>query len=468
MFTRATRASGSSSRPWPASSRSPRTARRKRRFRLPDGYEDVLLDPESLSYIVPMARFAVSFASVLPNLDEAFRTGGGVPWTAFGEEGLQAQAAANRPQFANLLGSEWLPALPDVHERLASGPPAAVADVARGAGWASIAIARAYPLVRVDGYDVDEASVRVAAANAAEAGVSDRVSFHVRDAGDPELAGRYDLVTIFEAIHDMSRPVEALRGARSLAGEDGAVLVVDEKVADLFTARRRGRAAYVHLQHPLLPWRPGCQSSRVRKLDGDAGRHDAALRAGGGLRGRRGAPDRARLLPLLPPPDLAGVSLSGRGISRSRRRAPTPARRHSPDERPEAFGWYCRTMPPTAGPTMKPMSHDVVRDGHVATPEPGRGEIRDERALRRALEALAESEDDNRKRERNSGGRRFKPEPAPEDEEPGRCPERGHRGQRRCGAGPPGAGRRSCARTIVTVLTRKMRPIAVSPTPASL
>ena len=104
----------------------------ERRFRLPDGYEDVLLDPESLSYIVPMARFAVSFASVLPNLDEAFRTGGGVPWTAFGEEGLQAQAAANRPQFANLLGSEWLPALPDVHERLASGPPAAVADVACG------------------------------------------------------------------------------------------------------------------------------------------------------------------------------------------------------------------------------------------------------------------------------------------------------------------------------------------------
>ena len=129
-----------------------------------------------------------------------------------------------------------MPALPDVHERLASGPPAAVADIACGAGWASIAIARAYPLVRVDGYDVDEASVRVAAANAAEAGVSDRVSFHVRDAGDPELAGRYDLVTIFEAIHDMSRPVEALRGARSLAGEDGAVLVVDEKVADSFTA----------------------------------------------------------------------------------------------------------------------------------------------------------------------------------------------------------------------------------------
>jgi 2-polyprenyl-3-methyl-5-hydroxy-6-metoxy-1,4-benzoquinol methylase len=208
----------------------------ERRFRLPDGYEEVLLDPESLSYILPMARFSVSFASVLPALDEAFKTGGGVPWTAFGEEGLEAQAGANRPQYANLLGREWLPSIPDVHERLGAEPGAVVADLACGVGWSSIAIARAYPEVRVDGYDLDEASIQAANTNAAEAGLSDRVTFHVRDAGDSALAGRYDLVTVFEAIHDMSRPVEALRTARSLAGDDGSVLVVDEKVADSFTA----------------------------------------------------------------------------------------------------------------------------------------------------------------------------------------------------------------------------------------
>jgi 2-polyprenyl-3-methyl-5-hydroxy-6-metoxy-1,4-benzoquinol methylase len=208
----------------------------ERRFALPAGCEDVLLDPESLSYVVPMARFAVSFSSVLPALDEAFRSGGGVPWVAFGEDGLQAQAAANRPQFANLLGREWLPAIPDVHERLRSGPAARVADVACGVGWSAIAIARAYPSVCVDGYDLDESSIERATANAAEAGLSDRVRFHVRDAGDPELAGRYDLVTIFEAVHDLARPVEALRTARSLTGEYGVVLVVDEKVADSFTA----------------------------------------------------------------------------------------------------------------------------------------------------------------------------------------------------------------------------------------
>jgi 2-polyprenyl-3-methyl-5-hydroxy-6-metoxy-1,4-benzoquinol methylase len=208
----------------------------ERRYRIPPGHEEVLIDEESLAYVVPMARFAVSFTSALPAVEEAFRTGGGVPWTAYGAEGREAQAGANRPQFVHLLASEWLPAMPDVHERLQAGPPGAVADVACGAGWSSIALARAYPNATVDGYDVDEGSVELARANAASAGLDDRVRFHVRDAGDPELAGRYDLVTVFESVHDMPRPVEVLRAMRGLAGGDGAVLVVDEKVADAFAA----------------------------------------------------------------------------------------------------------------------------------------------------------------------------------------------------------------------------------------
>jgi SAM-dependent methyltransferase len=211
-------------------------ASEERRYAIPVGHEEVLLDPESLAYIVPMARFAVSFTAALPAVEEAFRTGGGVPWGAYGEEGREAQAGANRPQFTNLLAAEWLPAMPDVHERLSADPSAAIADVACGAGWSSIALARGYPKATVDGYDVDEASVEQARANAAEAGLGERVRFHVRDAGDPELAGRYDLVTIFESVHDMSRPVEVLSAVRGLAGEGGAVLVVDEKVADAFEA----------------------------------------------------------------------------------------------------------------------------------------------------------------------------------------------------------------------------------------
>ena len=97
-------------------------------------------------------------------------------------------------------------------------------------------MALAYPEVRVDGYDLDEASIDLAKRNATESGVADRVSFYARDAGDIANAGKYDLVTVFEALHDMSQPVSALSAIRSLVKDGGAVLVVDENVAERFTA----------------------------------------------------------------------------------------------------------------------------------------------------------------------------------------------------------------------------------------
>ena len=211
-------------------------AAEQRRFRLPAGHAEVLIDRDSLAHLTPMARYGVSFAQALPAVEEAFRSGRGVSWEDFGSLGRDAQADANRPVFANLLGSEWLPAIPDVHERLLADPPARVADVACGAGWSSIAIARTYPKVTVDGYDLDQASVELAQQNVAGSEVADRVSVRHRDAGDPGLAGSYQLVTVFEAVHDMSRPVEVLRALRGLAQEDGAVIVMDERVADTFTA----------------------------------------------------------------------------------------------------------------------------------------------------------------------------------------------------------------------------------------
>jgi SAM-dependent methyltransferase len=208
----------------------------ERRFSLPSAHAEVLSDRDSLAHVTPLARYGVAFAHVLPAVEEAFRSGGGVSWEDFGPLGREAQGDANRPVFSNLLGAEWLPSIEDVHERLSADPPARVADVACGAGWSSIAIARAYPKVSVDGLDLDEASVELARANLEGSGVEDRVSFQHRDAGDPELAGAYQLVTVFEALHDMSRPVDVLRALRRLAAEDGVVIVMDERVADAFTA----------------------------------------------------------------------------------------------------------------------------------------------------------------------------------------------------------------------------------------
>jgi 2-polyprenyl-3-methyl-5-hydroxy-6-metoxy-1,4-benzoquinol methylase len=111
-----------------------------------------------------------------------------------------------------------------------------VADVACGAGWSSIAIARAYPDVTVDGIDVDPESIQRATANGASAGLGDRVRFVLADAAAAEGAGTYDLVTMFEAVHDLSRPVEVLAAARRLLAPGGTLLVVDERVAERFTA----------------------------------------------------------------------------------------------------------------------------------------------------------------------------------------------------------------------------------------
>jgi ubiquinone/menaquinone biosynthesis C-methylase UbiE len=136
----------------------------------------------------------------------------------------------------NLLGREWLPAIGEVDRRLRADPPARVADMASGTGWSSIAMATAYPRITVDGFDIDPDVVAAATENAREAGLTDRVRFLVLDAADPDLPGRYDLVTIFEALHDMARPVDALRAARGMLAEGGSVVVADEPVADAFTA----------------------------------------------------------------------------------------------------------------------------------------------------------------------------------------------------------------------------------------
>jgi SAM-dependent methyltransferase len=206
-----------------------------RRYRIPPGHDEVLLDRDSVNYMSAFARMMVGLVQPLPAVLDAFRTGKGVPYADFPADFVEGQGDMNRTQFVNLLASEWVPALPDVDERLRSGS-ARVADVACGTGWSSISIAKGYPGVRVDGFDLDPASIEVARRAAETEGVADRVDFQVRDAADPDLAEHYDLVTVFEAIHDMARPVEALRAIRGLLADGGVALVADERVADEFTA----------------------------------------------------------------------------------------------------------------------------------------------------------------------------------------------------------------------------------------
>jgi SAM-dependent methyltransferase len=206
-----------------------------RRYELPDGHVEALTDESSLAFVAPVAQLVMACARPLPELTAAYRSGEGLPFADYGEDLIDSQARFTAPMFDRLLADEWLGAIPEVHARLTSEPPARVADIACGEGRSSLAIARGYPDVTVDGLDLDEASIAKAEAHRAGSGLEDRVRFHCRDAADPALAGAYDLVFVFEALHDMSHPVDVLRAARSLLADGGCVVIGDERVADRFS-----------------------------------------------------------------------------------------------------------------------------------------------------------------------------------------------------------------------------------------
>jgi 2-polyprenyl-3-methyl-5-hydroxy-6-metoxy-1,4-benzoquinol methylase len=207
-----------------------------RRYRLPAAHAEVLLDPDHPAHAGATAYWMGSLATMLHRIPEVYRTGQGVPYPEYGADCRLAIANFNRPMFVNDLAG-WFAAVPDLQSRLAAAG-ARVLDLGCGIGWSSVSLARAFPSLRVDGIDSDEASIAEARRIAAEAGVADRVRFEVVDAAELGAAGGggYDAAFVFEALHDMARPVEALAAARALLADGGVLVVADEKVAETFTA----------------------------------------------------------------------------------------------------------------------------------------------------------------------------------------------------------------------------------------
>jgi len=200
-------------------------------YALAPGVREVLVDKLSPAYLAPISQCLAAVGTVFPDLVSAFRTGEGVPYTAYGPDAVSAQAALNRPAYANDLVAIWLPAVPELNARLAdTANPARVADLGCGAGWASIALAKAFPHVRVDGFDADQASIAVARRNAA-AQHAEPIRFEVRDLADPgNDEDLYDVILLFECLHDMAYPDRVLRNVRRQTTEGGWVVVMDEAV----------------------------------------------------------------------------------------------------------------------------------------------------------------------------------------------------------------------------------------------
>ncbi|HEX2884563.1 MAG TPA: methyltransferase domain-containing protein [Candidatus Limnocylindria bacterium] len=204
------------------------------RFSLSAAHALVLVEEESLNLMAPLSRMITAAMGRLPSLVEVYRTGHGMGWDAYGADMREGQASFNRPAFTHLLPNEWLPAIDDLHARLHAQPAARVADIGCGEGWSTIAMARAYPSAEFVGIDLDAPSIDAARRHAAAAGMNGRLQFRTADAA--RLGERFDAAIIIEAVHDMANPVPVLAAVRDSLTDDGSLIVVDERVAEEFTA----------------------------------------------------------------------------------------------------------------------------------------------------------------------------------------------------------------------------------------
>ena len=193
-------------------------------FTLPPEHVPALAQEAGPYFFGGVHQMLTGLGGALDPLVESFRSGGGVPQTAYGSEWWDGMERFTAGWFENLLLQEWLPLVPEVRAKLEDG--ATVADVGCGRGKALIKLAQAYPASRFVGYDVFTPSVEAAASRAREAEVDDRVRFECLDisGGLPE---RYDVITTFDVIHDAVDPLGILRAIRASLADDGIYLCLD-------------------------------------------------------------------------------------------------------------------------------------------------------------------------------------------------------------------------------------------------
>ena len=219
---------------------------------------------------------------------DAFRSGEGVAWREHDDRLFSGVVRLFRPGYGAHLVGEWLPALDGVLAKLEAG--ANVADVGCGMGASTIIMAQAFGRSRFAGFDIHEPSIVAARAAASEAGVKRRVTFDLARA--TELPGAdYDLVCLFDALHDMGDPVGAARRIRRALAPDGTLLLVEPQAGDALEENLNpvGRT-YYGLSTVICT--PGSLAQEVgRGLGAQAGerRLAAVLREAGFTRVRRAA-----------------------------------------------------------------------------------------------------------------------------------------------------------------------------------
>lgn len=200
-----------------------------KRFTLPPEHAAVLVDEQSPYHLGTIYDEVVPLYKVVDRVAAAFRTGGGVPYDAYEPAFWNGLEAETSPLFDHQLVQAWLPEMPALAKRLEDGID--VADVGCGAGRALIKLAQAFPRSRFTGHDFFAPQLERARANAAAAGVADRIEFILADATGG-LAGTYDLITTFDVVHDTKDPLQFLRSIRRALRPEGTYLLLEYTAAD--------------------------------------------------------------------------------------------------------------------------------------------------------------------------------------------------------------------------------------------
>jgi SAM-dependent methyltransferase len=199
------------------------------RYTLPPEQTVALTDEASPAYLPGFFQVAIGSVLDSPRVTEAARSGAGLGWHEHNHDVFHGCERFFRTGYnANLVGS-WLPALDGVVEKLERG--ALVADVGCGHGASTILMARAFPRSTFVGSDYHAGSIETARGRAKEAGVDTRVRFEVGPAAAFPGSG-YDLVTMFDCLHDMGDPVGAARHVHESLAPDGTWMIVEPAAGD--------------------------------------------------------------------------------------------------------------------------------------------------------------------------------------------------------------------------------------------
>jgi SAM-dependent methyltransferase len=194
------------------------------RYTLPDEQALALADEDSPFYILGIYDSIASLYADEDRILEAFRSGGGMGWHEHDHRLFRGTERFFRPGYRASLVAEWIPALDGVQEKLERG--ATVADVGCGHGASTIIMAEAFPNSQFFGFDYHEQSIERAREAAEQAGVADRITFAVAAAKDYPGSG-YDLVCVFDCLHDMGDPVGASAHVLETLADDGTWMIVE-------------------------------------------------------------------------------------------------------------------------------------------------------------------------------------------------------------------------------------------------